>query len=60
MKRTGENIVGTPLFHDASEVHDRYSVAQVAYDGKIMRDDDVGQSVAFLEVYEKVDYLGLD
>ena len=47
-------------FDDASEVHDGDLVGDVADDGEIVADEEVGEAEFFLEIFEQVEYLGLD
>ena len=52
--------VGGALFDQFSEVHDGDVIAHVADDGEVMSDEEVGQFEFVLEVFEEVQYLGLD
>ena len=56
MGRTVEQVGGRRRLDDAAEVHHRDAVRNVAHQGQVVRDEQVGEAVLGL----LVDYLGLD
>src|SRR5919197_3723780 len=52
------NAVGE--LNDLSQIHHRDTVADMAYHGKVVRDEEVGQLEAILQLLEQVDHLRLD
>jgi len=59
MERVVEQFALGGEFHDVSEVHDGYPVADVAHNGKVVGDEKVGQAEPVLEILEEVQHLGL-
>ncbi len=60
MKRVDIEAVGRGDFDDLAEVHHRDPVRDVADDGEIVRDEEVGQPELALELLHEVDDLRLD
>ena len=56
----GEDLFGWSTFDDLARLHDRYLIAEVADDVKIVRDKQIRQPFLLLQVLEQVDHLGLD
>ena len=54
------DVVLRAAFDDLAQVHDGDSVRDVADDGEVMGDEDVGEVEFLLQVGEQVDYLGLN
>jgi hypothetical protein len=48
------------LLDDATEIHDRDDIGDVADDGQIVRDHHIRQSQPVLQFLQQVDHLGLD
>ncbi len=44
-------------FHHSSQIHHTDTVGNMTYNGKIMCDEQIGQSHLILHVFEHVDYL---
>jgi hypothetical protein len=55
-----EEVARGRRFDDLAEVHDRHAVGDVAYDAQIVRDEEVGQTEAHLELAEEIQDLGLN
>ena len=53
-------LVAVGHLHDLAEVHHRDAVADVAYHGEVVRDEQVGELEFPLQVVEQVDDLSLD
>src|SRR6185437_9777873 len=60
MARVGEQFGLLRQFDDPSKIHHRDAVTDVGDHGKVMRDEEVGESVPALEIDKEVDDLGLD
>ena len=60
VQRVFVKLVAGGDFHEAAEVHDADAVADMPDDAEIVGNEEIGKSELFLEVLEKVDYLGLD
>jgi hypothetical protein len=58
--RPGEELVRRSYLDHFAEVHDGDPVADVADDGQVVGDEDVGEPQLVLEIGEQVDDLGLD
>ena len=54
------DLVPRPDLDDLAEVHDRDPVGDVADDGEVVRDEQVGEAEVVLEAREQVDDLRLD
>ena len=54
------HLFGGTLLDDASEVHHRDAVADVAHEREVVRDEEVGEAELLLQVAEQVDDVGLD
>ena len=48
------------FFDDAPEIHDGDTRADVFYNGKVVRDEKVGEIELFLKVHQQVEDLALD
>ena len=53
------DLLGVTHLHYVSEVHNRDFIGDVFYNGKIVRNEDVGHTLLALKLFEKVDYLCL-
>ncbi len=60
MPRSGEELLDRSLFDDPAEVHHAHPIADVTDDRQIVRDEQVGQPQALLEIEEQVQDLRLD
>ncbi len=60
MQRRTVDLLRVGDLHDPAEVHHSDPVGDVAHDGQVVRDEDVGQPELVLQVLEQVDDLGLD
>src|SRR3990172_655762 len=47
-------------FHDLAEIHHRHSVTDMPYYIQVMSDKEIGDMILFLQLFQKVDDLGLD
>ena len=60
MERVVVELLGRRDLDDPAEVHDRDPVGDVADDGQVVRDEEVGKVEVLLEALEQVDDLRLD
>ena len=60
MQRPPEELLGGRQLDDAAEVHHGDAVGDVADDGEVVRDEDVGQVELLLQLDEQVQHLRLD
>ena len=58
--RIGEQLVGGRILDDAAEVHDGHLAGDVAHDGQIVGDEEVGEPEPLLQLLQQVDHLALD
>ena len=54
-----EELIAAARLHDAPGIHDRDAVADVAHDGQVVGDEEVGDAEVALEVHEQVEDLAL-
>lgn len=60
MSRISEESVGIAELNDVTEVHNAYSIRDISYDGEVVRYEEIGEILLFLELLEQVDDLRLD
>src|SRR4030067_585272 len=60
MQRVLVYLVAIRKLDDHAQVHDRHPVADVAHHAQVVGNEQVGQAELSLQVFQQVDYLGLD
>ena len=60
MARRGEQRLGICRLDDAAEIHHRDAVGDVLHNGEVVRDEDISQPKALLEVAQQVQDLRAD
>jgi hypothetical protein len=60
MQRSGVDGLFVGDLDQLTELHHRHAVADVLYDGKIMGNEQIGESEALLQILQQVDDLRLD
>src|SRR6187402_230068 len=60
MQRGGEQVLGRRDLHHLAEVEHRYAVGDVAHHREIVRDEQIGELEALLQLDQQVDDLRLD
>ena len=60
VQRMGIDFVCLAQLHHLSQIHDTHIVRHVAHHGKIMGDEQVGNLLFLLKIFQQVDDLGLD
>ncbi len=60
MLRIGEYLLGRPILHDATEIHYRNSICEIARSGQIVRNKQVTNAELLLDIFEQVHDLGSD
>lgn len=60
MQRVAVQAVATSNFHNLSQMHDGDAIADMTYYGQIVRDENITDSRAFLQIHEDVDHLRLN
>ena len=60
MQRVGEEGLLIRVFDDLAEIHDRDAVADVLYDGEIVRDKQIREVLFALQIHHQIDDLSLD
>ena len=51
---------GGSCLHDAAEIHDGDTIADVLHDPQVVRDEEIGKTALRLNVFQQVDDLRLD
>jgi len=59
MRRGSVEIRATRKLDDLSQVHDRYTLADMVNYGQVVPDENIGKSICILKIVEKVDNLRL-
>ena len=60
MQGCAEHLVGSAMFHNVAEIHHRHFIADMLDNREIMRNENVGEVEALLEVHQQVEDLRLD
>ena len=57
--RIGQDLFGRTGFDQVTQVHDRYPARDLADDGQVVGNEEIGQAVLLLEIGQEVQHLGL-
>jgi len=60
VRRSVEYLLALTDLDDLSQIHHRDMVRDMANDGKVMRNEQIGESQFLLQLLQKIDDLGLD
>ncbi len=60
MQWIGKELSRFGLFHDFPQVHYSNPMAHVTNGRQVVRDEQVAQMISFLQLLQKVEYLGAD
>ena len=59
MPRSRKDLIGKTIFHHFPFFHHQYFMTEGFDDFQVMADEDIGQTILFLQVLEQLDHLKL-
>jgi hypothetical protein len=60
MKGVRKEVAGFGHLHQFTKIHYRHTIADMLDHGKIVGDEQVGESECLLKIFEKIDHLALN